>query len=94
METPLVRDAIRQIQDLVAEATGQMLQGDAERRLASVLEGFRAGPDAKIETTERNFSDREVTILIAERDRKDHAHTGDRGDRCPARTEPALQTLV
>ena len=67
METPLIRDAIRQIQDLVAEATGQMLQGDAERRLASVLEGFRAGPDANTSgETERNFSDRDVTILIAD----------------------------
>ena len=66
MDTPLIRDAIRQIQDLVAEATGQMLQGDAERRLSAVLEGFRSGPDGKGETAERNFSDREVTILIAD----------------------------
>ncbi|HEV7476545.1 MAG TPA: adenylate/guanylate cyclase domain-containing protein [Burkholderiales bacterium] len=66
MDTPLIRDAIRQIQDLVAEATGQMLQGDAERRLSAVLEGFRSGPDGKGEAAERNFSDREVTILIAD----------------------------
>jgi adenylate cyclase len=64
MDTPLTRDAVRQIQDLIAEATGQMLQGEAERRLAGVLERFRAGEPAAPQ--ERNFSDREVTILIAD----------------------------
>jgi adenylate cyclase len=62
--TPLIRDAIRQIQDLVAEATGQMLQGEPERRLQGVLEGLHAG-DAGHER-DRNFSDREVTILMAD----------------------------
>ena len=66
METPLLRDVIRRILDLVAEATGQMLEGDAERRLAGVLGGFRAGPDGKSDAAGRNFSDREVTILIAD----------------------------
>ena len=62
--TPLIRDAIRQIQDLVAEATGQMLQGDTERRLHGVLESLRAGDAGQ--DRERNFSDREVTILMAD----------------------------
>jgi len=62
MDTPLIRDAIRQIQDLVAEATGQMLQGDAEQRLGRVLERLRSGGGG----AERDFSDREVTIMIAD----------------------------
>ena len=65
METPLIRDAIRRIQDLVAEATGQMLQGDAERRLASLLKGFLSG-ESSYSGTGRDFSDREVTIMIAD----------------------------
>jgi len=64
MEEPLLRDAIRQIQDLVAEATGQMLQGEAERRLSAVLAGLQSG-EARLDG-ERAFSDREVTILIAD----------------------------
>ncbi len=62
-----MRDAIRRIQDLVAEATGQMLQGDAERRLAGVLHHLQAGTDGRSgDGKERNFSDREVTILMAD----------------------------
>src|SRR4029077_11335341 len=65
METPLIRDAIRQIQDLVAEATGQMLQDDAERRLSDVLQALHS--DAQSTSLGgRNFSDRDVTILIAD----------------------------
>jgi len=68
METPLVRDAIRRIQDLIAEATGQMLQGDAERRLAAVLQALRAGAEGQTaaEASGLDFSDREVTIMIAD----------------------------
>src|SRR5262245_27063414 len=66
MDTPLIRDAVRQIQDLVAEATGQMLQGEAERRLGGVLEALRAGQDVALRADGRNFSDREVTIMIAD----------------------------
>src|SRR5688500_10410126 len=67
MDTPLIRDAIRRIQDLAAEATGQMLQGEAERRLAGVLHDLLAGTGGGAgDANERNFSDREVTILMAD----------------------------
>ncbi len=67
MDTPLIRDAIRRIQDLVAEATGKMLQGDAERALARLLHELQPGAAGDGgEQRGRDFSDREVTILMAD----------------------------
>jgi adenylate cyclase len=68
MDTPLIRDAIRRIQDLVAEATGQMLQGDAERALARLLHELQPGAEGRSGGGQngRDFSDREVTILMAD----------------------------
>jgi adenylate cyclase len=65
METPLVRDAMRRIQDLIAEATGQMLQGEAEQRLGALLRGVLTG-ESSVGGVGRDFSDREVTIMIAD----------------------------
>jgi adenylate cyclase len=64
-DTPLIRDAIRQIQDLIAEATGQMLQGDAERRLGSLLKGALTG-ESSLGGVRSDFSDRDVTIMMAD----------------------------
>src|SRR5215510_5718402 len=65
METPLVRDAMRRIQDLIAEATGQMLQGEAEVRLGTLLRSVLTG-ESSVGGLGRDFSDREVTIMIAD----------------------------
>ena len=64
MNLPLQRDALRVIQDIVAEATGAPLQGEAERRLEAVLEAVAIG--ASPAPAGRSYSQREVTILFAD----------------------------
>ena len=61
---PLLRDALRLIQDIVREATGAPLQAEARRRLEAVLESLAAGdvPDS----AGQGFSQREVSILFAD----------------------------
>jgi adenylate cyclase len=61
---PLQRDALRVIQDIVTEATGAPLQGEAERRLESVLQAL-AGGDLPA-PAHSQYSHREVTILFAD----------------------------
>ncbi len=64
MSRPLQRDALRVIQDIVTEATGAPLQGEAERRLESVLQALAAGDlPAPLHSP---YSHREVTILFAD----------------------------
>lgn len=64
MKRPLVRDALRIIQDLVSAASGAPLQGEAVRRLESVLESLAAGEVALGAGTA--YSQREATILFAD----------------------------
>ena len=64
MKESLTRDALRRIQDIVAQATGSNLSGDAERQLENVLERI-AGASADGAARD-NFSEREVTILLAD----------------------------
>jgi adenylate cyclase len=64
MNRPLVHDALRIIQDLVSSACGAPLQGEAERRLQSVLESLAAGDVAQGAGTA--YSQREATILFAD----------------------------
>jgi adenylate cyclase len=61
---PLQRDALRVIQDIVTEATGAPLQGEAERRLESVLQALAAGDSPA--PLHSPYSHREVTILFAD----------------------------
>jgi adenylate cyclase len=61
---PLQRDALRVIQDIVTEATGAPLQGEAERRLESVLQALAAGELPA--PAHSQYSHREVTILFAD----------------------------
>jgi adenylate cyclase len=56
-------DALRRIQDIVAQATGQSLSADAQRQLEAVL-GTIAGDGA--DRARDNFSERDVTILLAD----------------------------
>src|SRR2546425_6692936 len=59
-----VRDALRRIQDIVADATGPSLPAKAEKQLINVLSGL-AGERPRAPTVE-TFSLREVTILLAD----------------------------
>jgi adenylate cyclase len=63
MSDPLLRDALRQIQDLVTEAKGSPLDREAFRRLEAVLKRLSApaGPDA-----DTGYSRREATVLFAD----------------------------
>jgi adenylate cyclase len=62
-ESP-IRDALRRVQDIVADATGAPLGAEAEKRLVHVLAAL-AGERPRAPTVE-NFSPREVTILLAD----------------------------
>ena len=64
MADPLLRDALRIIQDIVAQASGARLDGEALRRIESVLARLvgaehQAGPDS-------GFSERDATVLFAD----------------------------
>ena len=64
MSEPLIRDAMRVIQDLVIRSNGEALQGDALRELKRVLRRLAGGivshPD------EGRYSEREVSVLFAD----------------------------
>jgi adenylate cyclase len=64
MTDPLVRDALRQIQDLVVETKGSPLSREAVRRLEAVLKRMTA-QDAS-SPVDAKYSEREVTILFAD----------------------------
>ncbi|HUQ74065.1 MAG TPA: adenylate/guanylate cyclase domain-containing protein [Burkholderiales bacterium] len=59
-----IRDALRRIQDIVFDATGSALPAEHEKRLTHVLASL-AGDRTRARTVE-NFSDRDVTILLAD----------------------------
>jgi adenylate cyclase len=59
-----IRDALRRVQDIVADATGAPLGAEAENRLVHVLANL-AGERQRAPVVE-NFSHREVTILLAD----------------------------
>lgn len=64
MKQSPTRDALRRIQDIVAEATGRSLEGDAERQLERVLERLIGAPVPA--SVQDNFAERDVTILLAD----------------------------
>ena len=63
MTDPLLRDALRLVQDIVSEAKGSPLDGQAMRRLEEVLKRL-AAPEARQADT--GYSRREATILFAD----------------------------
>jgi adenylate cyclase len=63
MKESVVRDALRRIQDIVNESTGQPLKGEAEKQLEILLGSITGGAAAPARD---NFSQRDVTILLAD----------------------------
>ena len=64
MTEALLRDALRLIQDIVAEAKGSRLDGEAVRRVEVVLKRLAAAETAHLADPE--YSQREATILFAD----------------------------
>ena len=64
MKKSILRDTLRRVQAIIAQATGAPLQGDAEKRLENVLSNA-TGHSTKSSPSE-TFSSREVTILLAD----------------------------
>jgi len=64
MQESALRNSLRRIQDIVAEATGTPLPEESERRLEKVLMGL-TGRSAEVAPGD-NFSSRNVTILLAD----------------------------
>jgi adenylate cyclase len=64
MSEPLLRDALRLIQDIVAESTGSRLGREAVRRLEEVLKRIAAADTSRPHDT--GYSQREATILFAD----------------------------
>ena len=65
MKESLIRDALRRIQDIVAESTGKPLSGEGEKRLENLL-GSVLGGAGQPESAGDNFSQRNVTMLFAD----------------------------
>jgi adenylate cyclase len=63
MSEPLLRDALRLIQDIVVEAKGSPLARDATRRVEEVLKGIALPAERAADT---GYSRREATILFAD----------------------------
>src|ERR687892_2025956 len=64
MSDPLLRDALRLIQDIVREAKGSALDREAVRRVEAVLKRFAAADgSASLDT---GYSQRDATILFAD----------------------------
>ena len=59
----IVQDAVRRIQDLVAEALGQTLPGAVGQRLENIVQSVAASEVASIGEA---YSWREVSILLAD----------------------------
>lgn len=64
MKESLIRDALRRIQDIVAESTGKPLPGSAEKPLEALLTAVM-GADPPHSAGD-NFSQRNVTMLFAD----------------------------
>ena len=63
MSEPLLRDALRQIQDIVTQTKGSSLDREAVRRVEEVLKQLAAPDEARADT---GYSQREATILFAD----------------------------
>jgi len=63
MTDPLLRDAMRLIQDIVAEAKGSPLDREGVRRVEEVLKRLAA---PELRTADTGYSRREATILFAD----------------------------
>ena len=63
MTDPLLRDALRIIQDVVTEAKGSPLDAQAVRRVEEALNGLAAPQTRRLDT---GYSRREATILFAD----------------------------
>lgn len=64
MADPLVRDALRLIQDIVAQASGAPLDGESLRRVEAVLARLAAGE--RPSAPDLGFSERDATVLFAD----------------------------
>jgi adenylate cyclase len=64
MRESLIRDALRRIQDIVAESTGKQLSDDGEKQLESLLGAVLGATQP--ESAGENFSQRNVTMLFAD----------------------------
>lgn len=64
MADPLVRDALRLIQDIVAQASGARLDGESLRRVEAVLARLAAAE--RPSASESGFSERDATVLFAD----------------------------
>jgi len=62
-ESP-TRDALRRIEDIVAQATGATLSREAQRQLENVLERLNGASDER--PANEQFAERAVTILLAD----------------------------
>lgn len=63
--TPLLSDALRQLQDIVREAKGSPLDRESVRRVEAVLGAVSSG-DVRRPLAEARYSSREATILFAD----------------------------
>jgi len=61
-----IRDVVRRVQDIVADATGQRLEGDAEEQLVALLGDLEEGTWPPNGSAQEHFSYRDVTILLAD----------------------------
>ena len=61
-----IRDVVRRVQDIVADATGQRLEGDAEEQLVALLGDLGEGTWPPNGSAQERFSHRDVTILLAD----------------------------
>ena len=64
MADPLVRDALRLIQDIVAQASGTRLDGESLRRVEGVLARLAAAERPSL--SDSGFSERDATVLFAD----------------------------
>jgi adenylate cyclase len=62
MTSPLQRDALRRIQDIVAEAKGSPLDGESVKRVEAALAAMAVGAPAQ----PAGYSQRDATILFAD----------------------------
>jgi len=61
-----IRDVVRRVQDIVADATGTRLEGEAEEQLVALLGDLEEGTWPPNGSAQEHFSYRDVTILLAD----------------------------
>ena len=61
-----IRDVVRRVQDIVADATGHRLEGEAEEQLVALLGDLEEGTWPPNGSAQEHFSYRDVTILLAD----------------------------